>query len=161
MSYLQVEATSLGKLLPGKENHRNTSSHLKAKTWSRLQATSKIGRMLDFFKHKKTSELTTCQEYLSLHIELQEYKENVEQQNDDANLQVNRTLIKLTINSNPVSNIDLVFFRQRPALDNIDLLFSYASKNGKIHKQNSERFLAEELLERHFYFGISKRLIVN
>lgn len=57
--------------------------------------------------------------------------------------------------------LDIVFFRQRPALDNVDLLFSYASKNGKIHKQNSDKFPAQEILERHFYFAISKRLIAK
>jgi hypothetical protein len=39
------------------------------------------------------------------------------------------------------------------------LLFTYPTKSGKMVRHSSENFVAEDLLERHFYFGISGRLI--
>jgi hypothetical protein len=41
----------------------------------------------------------------------------------------------------------------------LELVFSYHSKSGKVVRHSSEGFPAEELLERHFYFSISGRLI--
>jgi hypothetical protein len=80
----------------------------------------------------------------------------VEQRNEDLALQnaVHKHFIKIKINS-------LAFYREKHSFDNIDLLFVYANKNGKKHKQTCEGFPASEILEKHFYFGISKRLTVN
>lgn len=71
----------------------------------------------------------------------------------------NRSIIKITINSKDAVILGIAFYRQKPTLDNVELLFSYLNKNNKTHIQNSERYAAEEILERPFDFIISKRLV--
>jgi hypothetical protein len=82
---------------------------------------------------------------------------------EDRTLQTatNRNFIKIQINSIYSFYLDLAFYRQKPTLDNLNLLFTYASKNGKLHMQNSDRFPALEIFEKKFSFGIYKRFLAN
>jgi hypothetical protein len=53
----------------------------------------------------------------------------------------------------------LTFYRQGQTLDNLALLFIHPTKTGKRHRQTCDTFPAGELMERAFFFSISKRLI--
>lgn len=43
-------------------------------------------------------------------------------------------------------------------MDNLDLVFVYPTKTGKRHRQGCDGFPALEILERHFYFAVPKRV---
>ena len=55
----------------------------------------------------------------------------------------------------------MAFARQRPTLEQLDLVFSYQTKSDKTHKQTSESFPATDIIEKGFYFSIPKRLAAS
>lgn len=53
----------------------------------------------------------------------------------------------------------LSFYRQRPLLDQLVLVLNRTCKDGRTKRQHSENFPANELLEKHFYFYLPKKLM--
>ena len=56
-------------------------------------------------------------------------------------------------------NLELTFYRQKPLLDELLLILTHQTKNGRHKKQKSESFPASEMIGKHFYFAIPKRLL--
>ena len=58
----------------------------------------------------------------------------------------------------PPPHSALVLYRQRPLFDQLTIVLGHSSKEGKLKRQKSDSFPAENLTNRSFCFRIPKRL---